>query len=93
MQEAEYKKQNIRSRTQEAEYKKQNIKSKIHVWVISWLRWCDLMTTDNMMITDNSMIIDNSMITDNMMITDNTKQNTLIWLQREYDWQAAEYRK
>ncbi len=27
------------------------------------------------------------------MITDNIKQNTLIWLQHEYDWQAAEYKK
>ncbi len=27
------------------------------------------------------------------MITDNMKQNTSIWLQRKYDWQAAEYKK
>ena len=33
------------------------------------------------------------MTINNTVITDNMKQNTLIWLQRKYDWQAAEYRK
>ncbi len=33
------------------------------------------------------------MITNNIIITNNIKQNTLIWLQHKYNWQAAEYRE
>ena len=29
----------------------------------------------------------------NIMIINNMKQNTLIWLQHEYDWQAAKYKE
>ncbi len=47
---------------------KQNTRSRIHVWATSWLRWRDLVITDNTVATGNTVT------------TDNTKQNTSIWL-------------